>query len=274
MTGEQEYHFHLDVLHGALMISINEAVKKICLSLPDTEEVSSHGFPTYKVNGKGFATFSLNHHGDELVALLLNIGRETQQMLVESAPDYFFIPPYTGPKGWVGINLNKDLAWTRVSQLTWNTYCRVAPAALARSTEPVVLQDKVAAMTPEEINPIRSANNQKLLKKLRKICLNLPETSEDLQFGNPNFRAGKKAFCNLSATSSRVTLQFWAGPDRQSSLTAFDERFKVPPYVGHRGWLNLDLTHQQNWPEIEQLILNSYRHFALQRMLKALDIAD
>ena len=90
------------------MSSIYDAVREICLGMPQTEEIISHGFPTFKVTGKAFATYSLNHHGDEKVALLLNMDRENQQMLVNAAPDYFFVPPYTGPKGWVGIELNKE----------------------------------------------------------------------------------------------------------------------------------------------------------------------
>jgi len=253
------------------MISIQEAVRQICLGLPETEEIISHGMPLYKAAGKGFANFSLNHHSDGMVALHLNIGLETQEMLVQSAPDYFFVPPYTGPKGWVGIDLNKDLSWDRVAQLSWESYCRMVPASLARTTVPVTLKDKVKAMTPEEVNPLLQAANQKIYQQLQKICLALPETSESAQFGDPSFRAGKKGFCTLCARTNRIYIQIWAGPEQQENLPAYDQRFSIPPYIGHNGWLNLDLTRQQDWDQITQLVLDSYRHFALKRMLKALD---
>ena len=82
------------------MTTTYDVVKQICLGLPETEEIISHGFPHYKVRNKGFATYSVNHHGDGKVALLLNAAPESQQMLVESAPKHFFVPPYIGPRGW------------------------------------------------------------------------------------------------------------------------------------------------------------------------------
>jgi hypothetical protein len=252
------------------MSSTYDVVRKICLGMPETEEIISHGYPTFKVTGKAFATYSLNHHGDEKDALLLNMDRENQQMLVNAAPDYFFVPPYTGPKGWVGIELNKDLSWDRVAKLTFEAYTRVAPATLARGAQPVKVEPPTEQMRLEDINPLRSALNQAILKKLRSICGNLPEVSETKQFGNPAFKAGKKTFCTLSAGKDGVQLQVWVGPDRQLSLTSFDERFKIPAYVGHNGWINLDLTLKQRWEEIQDLLLISYEHFALKRMLKNL----
>jgi len=192
-------------------------------------------------------------------------------MLVESAPDYFFVPPYTGPKGWVGIELNKGLSWDRVSKLAWEAYSQLAPASLARTVHPVKVKPPTEKMKLEDINPLRSKKNQDILTRLRAICLALPETREDKQFGDPAFKAGKKSFCTLSHRNGKLNLQVWVGPDRQASLTSFDERFSIPAYTGHNGWINLDLSRNQNWPEIEGVTRVSYEHFALKRMLKALE---
>ena len=35
--------------------------------------------------------------------------------------------------------------------------------------------------------------------------------------------------------------------------------------------IDLDVEERQDWEEIKQLVIESYRHFALKRMLKALD---
>ncbi|MHB8476210.1 MAG: MmcQ/YjbR family DNA-binding protein [Steroidobacteraceae bacterium] len=67
----------------------------------------------------------------------------------------------------------------------------------------------------------------------------------------------------------RLTLCFWVGVDRQGLLTA-DARYRIPPYMGHNGWIALDVGADCNWPEIEALLLESYRHFALKRMLQRL----
>jgi len=56
--------------------TIFDATRELCLSLPDTEEVSRHGAPNFKVKGKTFSMFVLNHHGDGRVALWLNSPRE------------------------------------------------------------------------------------------------------------------------------------------------------------------------------------------------------
>ena len=251
------------------MGTIGQAVRKICLGLAETEEMISHGFPHYKVRNKGFATYSVNHHGDGKVALLLNASHETQHMLVESAPRHFFVPPYIGPRGWVGLELNLGLSWQRIAQLTYEAYCRTAPKSLAAASKPVDVKPPTEKMQAEDINPLKSKKNQLVLKRLRQLCLSLPETSEDFQFGNPTFKAGKKSFCTIFHRDKRLQLQFWTGIDQQISLTSFDKRFRIPAYVGQNGWINLDLTLKQDWHEIENLLLISYEHFALKRMLTA-----
>ena len=253
------------------MTTTYDVVKQICLGLPETEEIISHGFPHYKVRNKGFATYSVNHHGDGKVALLLNAAPESQQMLVESAPKHFFVPPYIGPRGWVGVELNHGIAWQRVSQLAFDAFVRSAPASLSKTCQPVTCQAPTEKMTAEDIDPLQSKENQAILKKLRAFCLSLPETIEDTQFGSPAFRAGKKSFCNLSHHNKVTKLQVWVGADMQISLVSFDSRFDVPAYVGHNGWINLNLTNGQNWDEIKDLLLVSYKHFALKRMLNTLD---
>ena len=41
--------------------------------------------------------------------------------------------------------------------------------------------------------------------------------------------------------------------------------------MGHNGWIALDVTQRCDWDEVRELALNSYRHFALKRMLQQLD---
>ena len=110
-----------------------------------------------------------------------------------------------------------------------------------------------------------------MLKKLRDICLALPEVVEATQFGSPCFKAGKKTFCNLHRWKDETELQVWTGADRQIALTSFDDRYRVPAYIGHNGWTSFSLAGKPSWKEVESLVLESYRHFALKRMRKALD---
>ena len=62
----------------------------------------------------------------------------------------------------------------------------------------------------------------------------------------------------------------WVGQDRQVALTAY-KRYHIPSYMGHNGWISLSLAKSWTEKEITGLIDESYRHFALKRMVKTLD---
>ena len=66
-----------------------------------------------------------------------------------------------------------------------------------------------------------------------------------------------------------MRLSVWVGVEAQGGLT-LDERFRVPAYTGHNGWIELNIERTVDWNEVEALVLESYKHFALKRMLKAL----
>jgi hypothetical protein len=258
---------------------INEAVREVCLSFPETEEVVSHGFPDFRVRGKTFASYVVNHHGDGRVALWLNAPSGSQDHYSKSEPKHFFVPPYVAPRGWLGVHLNKGLSWQRVAALVRQAYEKVAPRALAESIGEIVHIKPPAALSPEEIDPLKSRRAKAVLAGLRKLCLSWPEVVEDQQFGSPVWRAGKKTFLWLHADRNagasagqahpRLQLYFWVGVATQGFMTA-DTRFEIPPYIGHRGWIALDVTEHCDWQEVRGLALSSYRHFALQRMLKIL----
>ncbi|MBM0104809.1 MmcQ/YjbR family DNA-binding protein [Steroidobacter sp. S1-65] len=252
---------------------ISQAVREICLWFPETEEVMSHGSPDFRVKGKTFATYAINHHGDGRVALWLNAPRGAQAHYVQEEPKHFFVPPYVGPRGWLGVNLDKGISWKAVARLVREAYEKVAPPALTRSLgKTIEITPPTAKLKPEDIDPLQSKRAQTVLEELRAICLSLPETSESKQFGNPVWRAGKKVFAQAYCYRSdlKLTLAFWVGVDQQALLIR-DQHFSIPPYIGHNGWIALDVTKDANWREIRSLALFSYRHFALARMLKVLD---
>jgi hypothetical protein len=288
---------------------INEAVREVCLSFPEAEEVVSHGSPNFRVRGKTFASYVVNHHGDGRVALWLNAPAGSQDHYAKSEPRHFFVPPYVGPRGWLGVHLDKGLPWQRVAALVRQAYEKVAPPALADSIgETVKIKAPPAALAADEVDPLKSRQAQAILKRLRRMYHAWPEVAEDLQFGSPVWRAGKKTFAWIHADRNaqgdrsaavrsdagqqargdrearaasgrsgkrgarpRLQLYFWVGVAAQGLMTA-DERFEIPAYMGHNGWIALDVTDHCDWKEVRGLALASYRHFALQRMLKALDV--
>lgn len=104
-----------------------ERLRKIIAELPETSERLSHGAPTFWGGRKTFATFAEDHHGDGRVAVWCKSDYESQQELVAADPDNFFVPPYVGPSGWVGIRLDRGIDWGLVGDLLEDGYRMVAP---------------------------------------------------------------------------------------------------------------------------------------------------
>jgi len=250
--------------------NVSAAVREVCMSFPETEEVLSHGSPDFRVRGKNFATYVINHHGDGHVALWLRSPPGAQQLYAEMEPEYYFVPPYVGPKGWLGVELNTGLSWRTIATRVREAYDEVAPVSLVNAAgETIEIEGKVKPLTAEEIDPFVRKRAQAVLKKLDPLCLSLPETSRASQFGNPVWKAGKKTFCSTHHRSGRLQLSFRVGAEQQSLMT-LDPRFSIPAFTGHNGWIELDVEDHADWEEIESLLMTSYRHFALKRMLKAL----
>jgi hypothetical protein len=113
------------------------------------------------------------------------------------------------------------------------------------------------------------------LEKLRRLCLALPETTERLSHGEPTwFVRGKKTFVNYANHHHDDRLAFWcAAPDgAQDALVGSDpERFFVPPYVGHRGWLGVYLDVAVDWDQITDLVTDAYRVVAPKRLVAEMD---
>jgi len=83
-------------------------VRRICLALPQTLEKLSHGEPTFFAGGKRvFAMFANNHHQDGHIAVWIPTAPGLQEALIQEGPETYFRPPYVGPSGWVGINLDR-----------------------------------------------------------------------------------------------------------------------------------------------------------------------
>lgn len=249
---------------------LHRAVREACLWLPESEEFVSHGSPNFRVAGKTFATYVVNHHGDGRVALWLNADGQSQSAWVSADPKRFFVPPYVGTRGWLGVELNKGLPWRRVAALVREAYERVAPARLLALLGATPVIKAPQRLTAADIDTLRSPRGKALLKIMRDVCLRLPETHEGAQFGNAVWQAGRKTFAWMMSDAARFSLCFWVGVEQQPLLIA-DSRFSIPAYLGHNGWIALDATVACDRSEVTALALQSYRHFALQRMLQKLD---
>lgn len=94
-----------------------ERVRAFALEMPGTTEKLSHGEPAFFVRGRMFFTVDNDHHGSGHVAVWCNAPPGAQESLVSADPRHFFVPPYVGKGGWLGIRLDSGLAWTTIEDL-------------------------------------------------------------------------------------------------------------------------------------------------------------
>jgi hypothetical protein len=109
-----------------------DRLRAICLSLPGTEERSSHGEPSWFISkGKQFVTYDDHHHDEDRLAFWSAAPEGSQQIMVESNPDQFFVPPYVGHRGWLGVRLDRGPDWAEIEEIVIDAYLMVAPKRLA-----------------------------------------------------------------------------------------------------------------------------------------------
>jgi hypothetical protein len=108
-----------------------ERLRTVCLALPEVNERLSHGAPSFFVRDKKcFLMLLDDHHGDGRFAIWCAAPDGDQQLLVGADDSKFFVPPYVGHRGWLGVKLNEGIDWDELEGIVEDAYCRVAPAKL------------------------------------------------------------------------------------------------------------------------------------------------
>ena len=107
-----------------------ETLRKLCLALPETTERISHGEPTWFIRGKKTFVMYANHHHDDRLAFWCAASDGAQESLVALDPERFFVPPYVGHRGWLGVRLDVEIDWDQVADLVMEAYRAVAPKRL------------------------------------------------------------------------------------------------------------------------------------------------
>jgi hypothetical protein len=116
-----------------LTLAMFERVRAICLALPEATEIETWGDPTFRVREKIFA---MPKTGDGRASLWCKAPAGAQEVLVGSAPETFFVPPYVGHKGWIGVRLDlDDTDWDEIKGLVTESYLMTAPKRLAPLVE-------------------------------------------------------------------------------------------------------------------------------------------
>ncbi len=110
-------------------------LRRLCLALPEAHEVEAWGEPTFRVRNKMCATFASasSHHGGGRPAVWCKAAPGEQDVRVRMDADRYFVPPYVGPSGWIGIRLDGDVDWMSVRDMLEDGWRLVAPKRLLRT---------------------------------------------------------------------------------------------------------------------------------------------
>ena len=110
--------------------------------------------------------------------------------------------------------------------------------------------------------PVKKAvPSSDVLRRLRAICLSLPDTKETLSWGSPHFRVGDKIFCGIGDEKGRLTIGFKLEMDHADAVIQ-DPRFWRAPFVGRYGWVSMGVTPRMNWRQVKAFVEESYRLIA------------
>jgi predicted DNA-binding protein (MmcQ/YjbR family) len=106
-------------------------LRDICLALPEAAEKETWSAPTFRVRDKIFAMI----HHDQPLAVWCKAPPGAQEMLVDDDPKRFFVPPYVGHNGWIGIYLDRRTDWDDVADFIEDSYRMTAPKRLIKLLE-------------------------------------------------------------------------------------------------------------------------------------------
>ncbi len=116
--------------------AVRDRVRAACLALPETHERLSHGAPSFFVGpgrGKGFLMVVRGQRGEDRVALWCAAPRGAQEAYVTRSPEQYFVPPYFGHRGWLGVYLDRELPWDEVLGAIEDAWLAIAPRRLVEA---------------------------------------------------------------------------------------------------------------------------------------------
>jgi hypothetical protein len=109
---------------------------EICLALPEAVRCDQAQHAAFTIRKKYFAWFLNDHHGDGIVSVCAKALPGENNALIEAHPRKFYLPAYVGPRGWVGLRLDRGtIDWQEVRDLVTASYLQLAPRRLAAQVE-------------------------------------------------------------------------------------------------------------------------------------------
>ena len=125
-----------------------------------------------------------------------------------------------------------------------------------------------------------AAARSDLLRRVRAICLDLPEVTERPSHAAPTFFVrDRKAFVNawIDGHHDHAFPHLWCAAEAgvQAARVADEpDTFFRPPYVGHRGWIGVRLDGRVDWDVVAEVCRDAYRTVAPARLVHQLDGVD
>ncbi len=103
----------------------------ICSSFPEAERQNKGDHASFLVRKKVFAYYLHNHHGDGIISICARALPGDNLTLIAADPAKFYSPAYIGPRGWVGLRLDRgEIDWDEVKELIAGSYLQAAPKRL------------------------------------------------------------------------------------------------------------------------------------------------
>lgn len=244
-------------------------VRAICYRFAGAEEKLSHGAPSFHVRGKMFLSFVDNHHADGRLAVWCKSTFDRQRALVAAAPERYFVPPYVGVKGWIGVRLDQATTdWVELAILVEEGWLSIVPPKIARG--------EGVRTGPPPPPPVRVTTDEKVaretLDRLTKLCLALPEATCERESSHASFLIAKKVFAyfldNHHGDGMIVACTRGDRAVNAKLVKREPKRYISPAYIGPRGWLGIRLDGGKvDWKEIAARVEASYREVAPKRLL-------
>jgi len=113
------------------------------------------------------------------------------------------------------------------------------------------------------------------VRRLRKICLALPEVHEEEAGGEPTFRVKGKIFAMHSSGGHHgnrpAVWMMSISIEQDLVIRARPDRYFKPPYVGPSGWIGAYLDKSPPWAEITELLRDAWRRRAPKKVAALLE---
>jgi hypothetical protein len=111
---------------------------------------------------------------------------------------------------------------------------------------------------------VLSPDPEAVLKRLRAICLTLPQAGEKVSHGIPAFHAAGRMFAYFRHNhhgdgTTAVCIKTTGREEQEMLLEADPALYSWPAYIGPSGWIAMNLAGAHtDWPHVEARLRTSH----------------